>query len=512
MNPLKAKPVSAEKSSLSSSEKAFFTLVKQAPLVNPFSRERENVEKEIAASCREAHGKKLVDKAVNAVEIKIGQLREEGRANLSLFQGEDRDLLEYGFTFVFFYKFRKKFDDLILDQINTGDVPIRAAFLKSAFTCLEDSGFDREYALKVVEGCYQLRRAFFFIKRSLVGQSESMKKLRLKLWNNVFTHNFDLYRRLLWNRMEDFSTLILGETGTGKGTAAAAIGRSGYIPFDMRKQCFVESFTKSFVSLNLSQFPESLIESELFGHQKGAFTGAVDDHKGVFARCSPYGAIFLDEIGEVSIPVQIKLLQVIQDREFSPVGSHRKERFNGRVIAATNRSIDDLRGKGAFRDDFYYRLCSDVITVPPLRQRIEEDPRELDYLLELIVKRTVGESSSELAGLAKDVIRKELGPGYPWPGNVRELEQCVRRVILNKKYKGDTKVMRKETAGRIAENMQSGDMSAHDLVASYCHLLYGRYGTFEEVARRTKLDRRTVKKYIEEWKEKEGGTEQFNDG
>ena len=116
--------------------------------------------------------------------------------------------------------------------------------------------------------------------------------------------------------------MLLGETGTGKGTAAAAIGRSGYIPFDERQGRFAESFMRGFIALNLSQFPETLIESELFGHRKGAFTGAVEAHQGVLARCSPYGAIFLDEIGDVPVPVQIKLLQVLQERTFCPVGSH----------------------------------------------------------------------------------------------------------------------------------------------------------------------------------------------
>jgi transcriptional regulator with PAS, ATPase and Fis domain len=101
----------------------------------------------------------------------------------------------------------------------------------------------------------------------------------------------------------------------------------------------------------------------LFGHKRGAFTGAIDAHEGVFSRCSAHGAIFLDEIGDVSRPVQIKLLQVLQERTFSPVGSREKLRFRGRVIAATHQPLDDLRDRKIFRDDFFYRLCSDVIVV-----------------------------------------------------------------------------------------------------------------------------------------------------
>ncbi|GJQ59597.1 MAG: hypothetical protein SCALA701_23980 [Candidatus Scalindua sp.] len=181
--------------------------------------------------------------------------------------------------------------------------------------------------------------------------------------------------------MEDFSTFILGETGTGKGTAAAAIGRSGYIPFDEKTGSFAESFTSKFISINLSQFPESIIESELFGHKKGAFTGAVEEHQGIFARCRPHGAIFLDEIGEISIPVQIKLLKALQERTFQVVGGHQNIRFHGRVIAATNRPLDELRKQENIHDDFFYRLCSDVILVPTLRQQIKEEADTLKTLM-----------------------------------------------------------------------------------------------------------------------------------
>ena len=324
-----------------------------------------------------------------------------------------------------------------------------------------------------------------------------MKELRRQLWNNVFTTNIEFYNDHLWDRMEDFSTLILGETGTGKGTAAAAIGRSGFIPYDEKRQQFAESFTRAFIALNLSQFPENLIESELFGHKKGAFNGAVDYYEGILDRCSPHGAILLDEIGEVTIPGQIKLLQVLQEREFSPVGSHERHRFHGRVIAATNRPLEEMRNMGLMRDDFYYRLCSDIIRVPPLRQRIQEERSELDDLLAHTVKRLLGKASPQIVRMVKRIINDQLGDDYTWPGNVRELEQCLRRVLLNRSYSGEKFTLKGDLLSELADAIRSGEADAQQLLSGYCRLLYQRHGTFEEVSRRVKLDRRTVKKYIQ---------------
>jgi transcriptional regulator with GAF, ATPase, and Fis domain len=353
-------------------------------------------------------------------------------------------------------------------------------------------GFKRTEACRYVGIFYQIRRAYYFISNGLIGDSACMKRMRAQLWDNIFTHEISWYERCLWNRMEDFSTLLLGETGTGKGAAATAIGRSGFIPYNPNTQKFVESFTRAFVSINLSQYPETLIESELFGHRKGAFTGAIEQHDGIFARCSPHGAIFLDEIGDVGVPVQIKLLQVLQERTFSPVGSHDQLRFKGRVIAATNKPIDALRRAGKFRDDFYYRLCSDLITVPPLRQRIREMPRELDALARHIMQRICG---PELQVPVMDVLKAGVGKNYAWPGNVRELEQAIRRIMLTGTYEGDTAaVPHKETAPGQA--VEVGNLTAKELVEKYCRDLYATYGNYGEVARRTGLDWRTVKKNV----------------
>jgi transcriptional regulator with GAF, ATPase, and Fis domain len=297
--------------------------------------------------------------------------------------------------------------------------------------------------------------------------------------------------------MEDFSTLLLGETGTGKGSAAAAIGRSGFIPLDAEGERFVESFTRAFVSLNLSQFPEPLIESELFGHRKGAFTGAVEHHDGVFSACSPYGSIFLDEIGDVPVPVQVKLLQVLQERTFTPLGSRESRRFRGRVIAATNRPLPELRAAGGIRDDLIYRLCSDVIEMPPLRRRLQETPGELGELCTSVMRRLLGVDAPELSELVRATIAETLGPRYPWPGNVRELEQCVRRILLKGRYEGDRPRSGTRDAGALAARLAEGTLDAREVLSLYCALLYERLGSYERVARVARLDRRTVRGHVE---------------
>ena len=490
--------------SLDPDERQFFMTVHNAAFANPFSALREKLDIKIAGLFPKTSRRKSTNRCILEVDRRIQSLEQQGRANINHYTGQDKEIISIVFLFDIFHKFRDSFDQLIKDQIISQDTPVKVPFARDAMGMLHDRGFDDKSNLHYFALSYQLRRAFYFISNSLVGSSPSMQTLKKHLWYNVFTYNIELYKDFLWNKMEDFSTLLLGETGTGKGTAAKAIGWSGYIPFDEKTQSFTESFTRVFSSLNLSQYPETLLESELFGHTKGAFTGAVEDHQGVFDRCSPHGSILLDEIGEIPNHVQIKLLRVLQERSFSPVGTHASSRFNGRVIAATNRPKQDIIDGKVFRDDFYYRLCSDIIEVPPLRVRIREKASELDDLLNFTIVKMAGTRSEKLTEKVKRIIGRQLGNDYLWPGNVRELEQCVRSVLLRRDYTGHPGMSRQNesTKSFLISGIESRNIRVPDLVSGYCKLLYEQLGTYEKVAARTGLDRRTIKKYITTCNEK----------
>jgi hypothetical protein len=481
---------------LPAEDREFFALVAQAAFCNPFSQHRAELDERLVGHRVDPLGESHVEEMLRVVAGRLQKLAMLGAKQLQHFRGDDRDLMKVVFLFEIYHAYCRDFDELILEQVRAGASPVPVGFASEALDRLSGRGIGMAEAMRFFAIFYQLRRAFHFIVRGLKGTSPCMSALRRHLWQNVFTDEVRLYERHLWNRMEDFSTLLLGETGTGKGTAAAAIGRSGFIPFEEKHGRFAESFLRGFISINLSQFPETLIESELFGHRKGAFTGAVEAHQGVLARCSPHGAIFLDEIGEVPAPVQIKLLQVLQERTFCPVGSHEPLRFRGRVIAATNRSLEELRGGRLFREDFFYRLCSDMIEMPTLRQRLRENPGELRQLLGHALTAMLGEPAAELVEGVEAAILRSVGRDYAWPGNVRELEQAIRRVLLTGHYDASARAPAPGLKQRLLAGIESQSLDADSLVAGYCRLLYECESNYEAVARRTHLDRRTVKRYI----------------
>jgi sigma-54 dependent transcriptional regulator, flagellar regulatory protein len=460
---------------------------------NPFTPERNAVIRQLVPN---APGNLAADREALA-RVVAPKLQPFVAGGLAAFSEEERRLVEPAFLYVTYHRYVPQIDAHIERQAKRLGEPLRVEFSEELVGDLVHHGFPEERAARFLSFFFQLRRTFYFIERSLAGESPPMERLRRALWNNIFTHDMRAYEASLWGRMENFSTLLLGETGTGKGSAAAVIGRSEFIPYLPGERRFAANFAQTFISINLSQFPEQLIESELFGHRKGAFTGAIDHHEGVLERCSEHGALFLDEIGEAAVAMQIKLLQVLQERTFTPVGGHEKKRFSGRVIAATNRSLADLRQGGRFRDDFYYRLCSDVIHVPTLRERIQESPSELAQLVTRLVEDTVGAASGEMSAYVLEILERDVPRGYGWPGNVRELEQAVRRVLLAGAYKPDLEpVSHLDGEDRLVARLREGNLSAEELLAGYSALLYRRFGSYAAVAERTGLDPRTSRKYV----------------
>jgi len=481
---------------LSSENRNFFKLVADASATNPFSPQRAAIDKKISGIHAANNRRQRVLYAIEAIQERLTKLDADGMLKFQSFCDKDTELMRYTFLFDVYHDCTDLFDAFIAKQQASETTPLKVLFAQKAIKALRQRGFCEEGAAQYFAMFYQIRRAFYLIDRGLVGKSQCMQDLRMALWNNIFTYDIRNYEQYMRDRMEDFSTLLEGPTGCGKGAAAAAIGRSGFIPFDTAKQTFSSSFTTTFIPLNLSQFAEGLLESELFGHTKGAFTGAVGTHEGVLGLCPPHGSIFLDEIGEISIPAQVKLLKVLEERTFSPVGSHEKLRFHGRVIAATNRPIETLRAEGTFRDDFYYRLCSDCIQVPPLAQRVTENSDELAELVEHFTSLITGRKNRELVSQVLETIDKQLGKRYRWPGNVRELAQCIRRVILKRSYEGQ-QIKTHNLTDQLKGGIDNGTLTADELLDGYCKMLYDQHSTYEEVARLTGLDRRTVKKRID---------------
>jgi DNA-binding NtrC family response regulator len=231
---------------------------------------------------------------------------------------------------------------------------------------------------------------------NLVGESAKMKAV------------FRLIERVA---KTDVTVLITGESGTGKELVARAIYELG------------DRANKPFLALNCSAFSENLLESELFGHVKGAFTGATGAHRGLFDEANG-GTLFLDEIGDTPLPTQVKLLRALQEGEIKPVGSNEIKKVNVRILAATNVDLEHAIKKGTFREDLFYRLNVIAIPLPPLRERPEDVPALAHHFLVKHVSRL----KKKVEGFKPEVLNQLSS--YRWPGNVRELENTVERAIV----------------------------------------------------------------------------------
>lgn len=309
----------------------------------------------------------------------------------------------------------------LLDQIKAIDqhalVIIMTAFssVDSAIAALRKGAYDyvtkpfvNEDLLQTVRNAVQNRSLFNenrALRRELnrqynfpqiVGSSEKMQRV-FELVAKVADTNTNI--------------LIQGESGTGKELIARSLhfnsGRSA----------------KPFLAVNCGALPESLLESELFGHTKGSFTGAVADKKGLF-RSAEGGTLFLDEIGDMPMPLQVRLLRALQEHEVTPVGSSSAVKFDARIVAATNRDLEKEVEAGNFREDLFYRLNVIEITLPPLRERSDD--------IVSLVRHFVSKSAGSQNTVQKPVTDEAMDAlkSYPWPGNVRELENSIERAFI----------------------------------------------------------------------------------
>jgi DNA-binding NtrC family response regulator len=286
------------------------------------------------------------------------------------------------------------------------------------------------------------------------------------------------------------SVLITGESGTGKELIARAI------------HFHSPRARKPFVGVNLAAIPETLIESELFGYKRGAFTDARTDHPGLFVEADG-GTIFLDEIGELPPPLQAKLLRVLQERELRPLGATRSDKIDVRVIAATNRDLEARMREGLFREDLYYRLNVIHIALPPLRSRMEDILPLADHFLALTRRRT-GIGDGLRARLFTPPAAKAL-LGYHWPGNVRELENVVERAVALCETEGigldDLPAqVRERRAPDILAGALARGLTLADLEREYIErVLAAEAGNKTRAAQRLGLDRKTLYRKLEEY-------------
>jgi DNA-binding NtrC family response regulator len=235
----------------------------------------------------------------------------------------------------------------------------------------------------------------------------------------------DVYKAIGRVAHTEAAVLIRGESGTGKELVARAIYQHS-----LRAE-------NPLIVVNCAAIPETLLESELFGHERGAFTGAVGERIGKFQQASQ-GTIFLDEIGDMPLGVQSKILRVLQDKTFQRLGGNETVRSNVRVLAATNRNLEKAIAEGRFREDVFHRLNVFAIHLPPLRERREDIPELVDYFLD----RFARELKVEKPPLSQEAM--EVLQTHAWPGNVRELEHCIQRLMIT-------------TAGHP---IQAGDLSS----------------------------------------------------
>lgn len=491
----------SEFGALSEVQLDFLRLVSAAAIANPFSDEREQLDKKLL----DFFTAKSSEPVAKSIALETQRIVTQAGVGLSAadpsLPTKIKQMLSDAALFAVFHKFMDEFDSFIQQQQESPGRNLPMTFGHEIASELKRFGFD-EQTEHLISIFFQMRRAFFFISKFVTGEARCVQELRVRLWRSLFTHDLRFYLEKMHDRLESFSILLLGETGVGKSLAAAAIGRCAYIPFNLKTSSFAASFLDIYVPANISEFSQTLLESELFGHKKGSFTGALESYEGLLGRTHVNGVLFLDEIGELSLPLQVKLLRVLQERQYSPVGSHEQKRFSGRLVSATNANIFEKIGSGEFRSDLFYRLASDVIEIPSLRKRLSESEGESLEIATRVLSRMVENPSPDLVRSCLKNVMRQVPKDYDWPGNVRELEQYLRGSILHGSSWSQSVQNRASNSGNAEVDLVTAwnavRWSADEMLGAYVRNAYQQMGTYEKVAQRLGLDWRTVKKWAQE--------------
>ncbi|MCK5802562.1 MAG: sigma-54 factor interaction domain-containing protein, partial [Lentisphaeria bacterium] len=375
---------------LTDDERQFCSAVSSLAFGNPFLHSRIECEQAAlgddfvphGAVWNIGHGTKSPAPNVGALAKRVATLAETVCARLrdgGTPTGRERELYHDLVVYHLYYLHEPAFLDLVLMGLDPATERLECPQFFQAFQAdftrlLAPAGLDRggeaDSCAHLFACFHQIRRAFHHVFGSIVGGSMATAQLRAAIWQSIFTHDARRYRRHLYKCMGDFSVLITGASGTGKEIVAMSIALSRYIPFDPQSGRFATVPIGQFLGLSLSALSPALVESELFGHRRGAFTGATEDRCGWLETCGPQGVVFLDEIGEISADLQVKLLRVLETRSFQRLGELEERRFTGKLIAATNRDLACEIAEGRFRQDLYYRLCSDIIRTPSLSEQL----------------------------------------------------------------------------------------------------------------------------------------------
>ncbi len=338
---------------------------------------------------------------------------------------------------------------------------------------------ERAAYLRVVMAAARCRRALLRLR----GRSMAMQRVRRNVWAACFGQS--LYHALKLERLiHDHDVLLLGETGTGKEAVAIALLDGALGPPDGSRA--------PRAMLNVAAVPETLVESELFGHTRGAFTGATSERKGRI-RSAAGGCLFIDEVGDLPLTVQVKLLRVMENDLVAPIGSDVEHEANVRYIAATHKPLDQLADAGGFRRDLYERLAGHVIRLPPLRER----PEDIVDIGMAIVERELGDDILVDRGQIERWLAGPMARRRPWLGNVRELENVLRDLMLGLDPRAASDRVAPEELSGFPDRIKSCSASLTEVRDWYAaRVLEHSGGNWAGAARVLGVDRTTLRRHL----------------